>query len=79
MTKPTELGYGRVGQADHEVRLKHGNADRRLPRAAVHAVFLDRKELVLLGDDSNELAGEKSDRPAAKLADWRRTDRSVES
>jgi hypothetical protein len=54
---------------DHEVRLKHGDADRRLPRTAVHAVFLDRKDLVLLGDDSNELAREKTDRPAAKLAE----------
>jgi hypothetical protein len=54
---------------DHEVRLKHGDADRRLPRTAVHAVFLDRKDLVLLGDDGNELAREKTDRPAARLAE----------
>jgi hypothetical protein len=54
---------------DHQVRLKHGDADRRLPRTAVHAVFLDRKDLVLLGDDGNELDREKIDRPAAKLAE----------
>ena len=54
---------------DDQVRLKRGDADRRLPRTAVHAVFLDGKDLVLLGDDSNELAREKTDRPAAKLAE----------
>ncbi len=53
---------------DHEVRLKRGDADRRLPRGVVTAVFLDRKELVLLGDDSNELAREETDRPAVELA-----------
>ena len=54
---------------DHQVRLKHGDADRRLARTVVHAVFLDRKELVLVGDDGNELAREKTDRPAARLAE----------
>ena len=51
-----------------EVRLRRGEMDRRLPRPAVQAVFLDGKDLVLLGDDSNELAREKTDRPAARLA-----------
>ena len=54
---------------DHQVRLRHGDADRRLPRTAVHAVFLDRKELVLVGDDGDELAREKTDRSAATLAE----------
>ncbi len=52
---------------DDQVRLKRGDADRRLPRTAVRAVFLDRKELVLLADDGNELAREKTDASAAKL------------
>ena len=51
------------------MRLKRGDADRRLPRTAVHAVFLDGKDLVLLGDDGNELAREKTDRSAARLAE----------
>jgi hypothetical protein len=81
MSEPTDLGYGRGGQALFFV----------VPvlRTAVHAVFLDRKELVLLGDDGNELARKKTDRPAARLAEvftrhgykqyWRRADRSVGS
>jgi hypothetical protein len=54
MSEPTDLGYGRGGQALFFV----------VPvlRTAVRTVFLDRRELVLLGDDSNELAWEKTDR-----------------
>ena len=51
---------------DDQVRLKRGDADRRLPRTAVDAVFLDGKDLVLLGGDSNELAREKTDSSAAR-------------
>ena len=54
---------------DHRVRLQRGDADRRLDRTAVADVFLDGKDLVLLGHDSNELARERTDRPAARLAD----------
>lgn len=54
---------------DDAVRLKRGGADRRLPRTAVEAVFLDRKELVLLAPDGNELARERIDQPAARLAE----------
>ena len=54
---------------DHRVRLRRGDADRRLDRTAIADVFLDGKELVLLGHDSNELAREKTDRPAARLPD----------
>ena len=54
---------------DHRVRLRRGDADRRLDRTAISDVFLDGKELVLLGHDSNELAREKTDRPAARLAE----------
>jgi hypothetical protein len=51
------------------VRLRRGDADRRLDRTAVADVFLDGKDLVLLGHDSNELARERTDRPAGRLAD----------
>ena len=54
---------------DHRVRLRRRDTDRRLDRTAIADVFLDGKELVLLGHDSNELAREKTDRPAARLAD----------
>lgn len=53
---------------DDQVRLKRGDADRRLPRTAVDAAFLDGKTLVLLSLDGNELARERTDSPAAKLA-----------
>lgn len=53
---------------DDGVRLKRGDADRQVPRTAVHAVFLDGKELVLLADDGNELDREKTDTPAVGLA-----------
>lgn len=54
---------------DDQVRLKRGEADRRLPRTAVNAVFLDRKEVVLLGREGNELAREGTDSAAAKVAE----------
>jgi hypothetical protein len=54
---------------DQRVRLRRGDADRRLDRTAVADVFLDGKDLVLLGHDSNELARERTDRPVARLAD----------
>ena len=46
-----------------------GRRRPRLERTAVADVFLDGKDLVLLGHDSNELARERTDRPAARLAD----------
>jgi hypothetical protein len=54
---------------DQRVRLRRGDADRRLDRTAVADVFLDGKDLVLLGHDSNELARERTDRPVTRLAD----------
>jgi hypothetical protein len=54
---------------DHRVRLQRGDADRRLDRTTIADVFLNGKDLVMLGHDSNELAAEKTDRPAARLAD----------
>lgn len=50
-----------------EVRLKRGGFDRTISRSAVATVFRDRKELVLLGADTNELAREKIDQPTAEL------------
>ena len=52
---------------DHWVRLQRGDADLRLDRSAIADVFLDGKDLVLLGHDSNELAREKTDRPTDSL------------
>jgi hypothetical protein len=49
---------------DYRVRLQRGDADRRLDRTAIADVFLDGKDLVMLGHDSNELARENIDRPA---------------
>ena len=50
------------------VRLKRGDVDRTLRRGAVASVFLDGKHLVLLGPDTNELAREKTDQSAARIA-----------
>ena len=50
------------------VRLKRGDVDRTLRRGAVASVFLDGKDLVLLGPDTNELAREKTDQTSARLA-----------
>lgn len=51
-----------------EVNLKRGGFDRTISRSAVATVFRDRKELVLLGADTNELAREKIDQPTDKLS-----------
>jgi hypothetical protein len=50
------------------VRLQRGDLDRTLRRSTVASVFLDGKELVLLGPDTNELAREKTDQSASRLA-----------
>jgi len=50
------------------VRLQRGDLDRTLRRNAVASVFLDGKHLVLLGPDTNELAREKTDQSATRLA-----------
>ncbi len=60
---------GSITVDDHRVRLQRGDADRRLARTAIADVLLDGKDLVMLGHDSNELAREKTDRPAAPLAE----------
>lgn len=51
-----------------EVKLVRGGFDRTINRAAIATVFRDRKELVLLGADTNELAREKIDQPTAELS-----------
>jgi len=50
------------------VRLQRGDLDRTVRRSAVDSVFLDGKRLVLLGPDTNELAREKTDQSAARIA-----------
>ncbi len=59
-----------VVSVDRErVRLRRpGAPGGELARRDVRAVFVDGKRLVLLGADGGELAGEKSDLPAGRLA-----------
>lgn len=47
-----------------EVTVTRDDSTRRVSRDAVHAVFLDRKELVFLGEDSREIAREGGDLPS---------------
>ncbi|MGN9808221.1 YqeB family protein [Micromonospora sp. BQ11] len=49
------------------VRLRRHGADQEVPRRVVRAVFVDRKDLVLLGSDGSELARQKSDLAAGRL------------
>ncbi|WP_433390472.1 YqeB family protein [Micromonospora sp. KLBMP9576] len=49
-------------------RLRRGGGTREVGRRQVRAVFLDGKHLVLLGHEDEELAREKSDLSAARLA-----------
>ncbi|MFG1775945.1 hypothetical protein ACGFIG_05890 [Micromonospora sp. NPDC049048] len=49
-------------------RLRRGSTTREVGRRQVHAVFPDGGHLVLLGRDGDELAREKSDLSAARLA-----------
>lgn len=51
-----------------EVRLTRSGLDRTISRSAIATVFRDRKELVLLGADTNELAREEIDQPTAELS-----------
>lgn len=51
-----------------EVKLKRGGFDRTIGRSAIATVFRDRKELVFLGADTNELARELIDQPTAELS-----------
>ncbi|MBO4164059.1 YqeB family protein [Micromonospora antibiotica] len=51
------------------VRLRRDGVDRELARRTVTAVFVDRKELVLLGPAGAELARERSDLSGRRLGD----------
>ena len=69
--------FGAVAWADElsitvdgsRVRLTRGDSDHVINRTAVAAVFMDGKQLVLLGPDTGELAREKTDRPVSKIAE----------
>ncbi|WP_433531696.1 YqeB family protein [Micromonospora sp. CA-263727] len=49
-------------------RLRHGGAEREVGRAQTRAVFVDGRDLVLLDADDGELARQRSDLPADRLA-----------
>ncbi|MFG2102555.1 hypothetical protein ACGFJ5_18360 [Micromonospora echinaurantiaca] len=71
------LVLGAMGAADRlvvtvdveRVRLRRGGAEREVERRATRAVFVDGKDLVLLGGDDEELARERSDLSAERLSD----------
>ena len=56
-----------VAVAHDRVSLKRGESSRSIERAAVDAVFLDGKQLVLLGRSGEELAREASDLGSDRL------------
>lgn len=58
----------RVVVAADSVRLRCDGQDQDVPRRAVRAVFLDRRDLVLLGEADEELARERCDLGAERLA-----------
>jgi hypothetical protein len=61
-----EQDYVRVSVDDDEVTIARGGSSRQVPRASVAAVFLDGKQLVLLGHATEELDREGGDLPDAK-------------
>jgi hypothetical protein len=61
-----EQDYVRVTVADDQVTIARGGSSRRVPRASTGAVFLDGKQLVLLGHATDELAREGGDLPDAR-------------
>jgi hypothetical protein len=61
-----EQDYVRVAVDDDEVTISRGGSSRRVPRASVAAVFLDGKQLVLLGHATEELDREGGDLPDGK-------------
>lgn len=58
-----------VGVSHDQVSLKRGEYSREIGRRSVNAVFLDGKQLVLLGHQTEELARENSDLDAERLRD----------
>ncbi|GAA1989237.1 hypothetical protein GCM10009799_13710 [Nocardiopsis rhodophaea] len=61
------LGSLSVTVTDDAVELKRGDNVQEIHRASVNAVFLDGKDLVLLGGGTRELAREKNDLDATAL------------
>jgi hypothetical protein len=60
-----EQDYVRVTVEDDQLTVTRGGSSRRVPRASVEAVFLDGKQLVLLGHETDELVREGGDLPDA--------------
>lgn len=59
-----------VTVADDRVSLRRGDGEiREIDRSAVAGVFLDGKQIVLLGRSTDELAREKSDLDATRLTE----------
>jgi hypothetical protein len=61
-----EQDYVRVTVEDDQLTVTSGGSSRRVPRASVEAVFLDGKQLVLLGHETDELVREGGDLPDAE-------------
>ncbi|MFI1192378.1 hypothetical protein ACH4T9_03755 [Micromonospora sp. NPDC020750] len=58
----------RVEVDARQVRLRCAGRDQEVARSAVRVVFVDRRDLVLLGDGEEELAREHGDVSAGRLA-----------
>jgi hypothetical protein len=56
----------RVTVEDDQLTVTRGGSSQRVPRASIGAVFLDGKQLVLLGHGTDELAREGGDPPDAE-------------
>ncbi|GIJ80758.1 hypothetical protein SAMN05443287_110109 [Micromonospora phaseoli] len=59
----------RVTVSGHQARLRRGSTEREFGRRDTGAVFVDGKDLVLLGTDDGELVRQRGDLPAERLAD----------
>ncbi len=51
------------------VRLRRGGREQQVERSSVRAVFVDGKQLVILGTSSEEMVRESCDLPSDRLAD----------
>ena len=61
-----EQDYVRVTVEDDQVTIARGGSSRPVRRASIGAVFVDGKQLVLLGQATDELAREGGDLPDAE-------------
>jgi hypothetical protein len=61
-----EQDYVRVTVEDDQLTVTRGGSSRRVPRASVEVVFLDGKQLVLLGHETDEVVREGGDLPDAE-------------